>query len=234
MSITTWATLDDLPPANERPNLPGGDEAWTALLVSASEVLYALTGRRFGGVRERAIELFAPARCGAHRCRTCRPDSVRLPNRPVVELLSVGLVSGAEFDLAGYRIGRGGYLERARGSSAIMPTCGSGLAVRYRFGRAPSAAGVQHARQLALAYGSAVVDPDSSPLPGTIVSIVRQGVTITQQSASALVEQGMTGLAPVDSWIGSVNPTRSRRPGRSWSPDTDAPFYPLPLPEEAS
>jgi hypothetical protein len=227
VALAAWATVDDLPA--DRPSLPGGDEEWTAYLLAASEVLYALTGRRYGGVRERAVELYAPPSCGGDPCRA--PRGVRLPNRPVVELLAVRTPGGEQLDRTAYRVARGGYLESIPGRNARLPTSSSALRLRYRFGRAPGDAGRVHAVQLADALGRARLDPDSSPLPGTVSSIVRQGVTFTQQTASALIALGQTGLAPVDLWVASANPSGSRRPSRSWSPDTDARYYPLPIEE---
>jgi hypothetical protein len=227
VALAAWATVEDLP-AN-RPALPGGDEEWTNYLLAASEVLYGLTGRRFGGLRERAVELYAPRSSGGDPCR--RPAAVRLPNRPVAELLAVRTPGGDPLPVADYRIARGGYLESAPGAAARLPTPTSPLRLRYRFGRAPGDAGRVHAAALAVAMGQARLDPDSSPLPGLVTTIARQGVTFTQQAASALIAAGQTGLAPVDLWVASTNPARTRRPPRSWSPDTDAPYYPLPIEE---
>jgi hypothetical protein len=227
VALTAWATVDDLPPG--RPALPGGDDEWSSYLAAASEVLYALTGRRFGGVRERAVELYAPRSCGGDPCS--RPRGVRLPNRPVVELLAVRTRTGEALDVSAYRVARGGYLESAPGRYARLPNAVEPLRLRYRFGADPGEVGRVHAAHLADALGRARLDPDSSPLPGTVTQIVRQGVTFTQQAASTLIEAGQTGLAPVDLWVASANPTRSRRPSRSWSPDTDAPYYPLPIEE---
>jgi hypothetical protein len=227
-----WAALADLPA--DRPALPGGDAQWTALLGASSEVLDALTGHRYRGERERAIELYAPRRCAGDPCRACTPEAVRLPHAPVRALLAVTRPDGEALDLAGYRLGRGGYLERALRAGVPMPSCSSPLVVRYRYGRNPTPAGVQHAIALALAYGQATIDPDSSPLPGTITQIVRQGITITQQPASVLIEKGQTGLGPIDQWVATVNPGRARRRSASWSPDTDAPWYPVPIAEEAA
>lgn len=224
MPLIPWATLDDLPA--ERPTLPGGDEEWSLLLAAASEVLYALTGRRFAGVRERAIELYAPCTsCAAGGC--CRWQRVRLPNRDVRELLAVERVDETALDLANYRIGRGGYLESAPGRAAALPTCRTPLVVRYRFGYPPPPAGIGHAATLAVALAQARLDPENSPLAGGVTQIARQGVTFTQQAAADLIAAGQTGLPSVDVWLGSVNPNRLRRPPRSWSPDTDAPYRPI-------
>jgi hypothetical protein len=224
--LIPWATLDDLPPSGERPNLPGGNEEWQQLLVASSEALFALTGRRFAGVRERAIELFAPCTSG-RGCGCCRVARVRLPNRDVVELLAVERPDGTALDLAGYRIERGGYLTRAPGQAAFLPGCSSPLIVRYRFGRDPSPVGVAHAVTLALALGQARLDPGSSPLSSSVTQISRQGLTITQKAIGDLMVEGQTGLGPVDAWLATVNPNRLRRPARSWSPDTDAPYRPI-------
>jgi hypothetical protein len=229
VGIAAWAELSDLPA--DRPALPGGDAEWELYLAAASETLYGLTGRRWSGIRERAIELYAPPRCGDDPCRACRPVAVRLPNRPVVELLAVRTLDGEALFVDSYRIARGGYLESAPGAGARLPTCSSPLHLRYRFGREPSDAGRLHAAHLADALGRARLDPDSSPLPGTITQIVRQGVTFTQQAASTLIEKGMTGLAPVDLWIATVNPTRSTRRPRAWSPDTEGRHYSIALTE---
>lgn len=229
MTIAAWAELDDLP--SGRPVLPGGDEEWLGYLAAASETLYGLTGRRYPGVRERAVEVYAPSSCGGDPCRACRPAAVRLPNRPVVELLAVRTLDGEALPAASYRIARGGYLESAPGASARLPTCSSPLRLRYTFGRDAGPSGRVAVIALALALGQARLDPDSSPLPGTVTQIVRQGVTFTQQAGSTLIAQGLTGLPSVDAWIGSVNPTRSTRRPRSWSPDTEARHYPLDLTE---
>jgi hypothetical protein len=226
VALAPWATLGDLPAG--RPALPGGDDEWQAYLAAATEVLHGLTGRRFGGLRERAIELYAPRSCG-DPCAA--PRAVRLPNRPVAELLAVRAANGDPLDRAAYRVARGGYLESAPGRNARLPTPSSPLRIRYRHGRDAGDAGRVHAAHLADALGRARLDPDSSPLPGTVTQIVRQGVTFTQQAASTLIEAGHTGLAPVDLWVATVNPTRSRRPPRSWSPDTDARYYSLPTEE---
>jgi hypothetical protein len=265
--LLPWATLDDLPA--DRPALPGGDEEWSHYLAAASDVLYALTGRRYAGLRERAVELYAPCRCGGRLIGpvvpgawleyaltggagplgsyaydpyslpfgvwgSCRPHTVRLPNRDARELLAVRDAAGAPLDLTRYRIDRGGYLARVPGIAAAdapLPGCRRPLHLRYRFGRPPGDAGIVHAVQLALALGQARLDPDSSPLPGTVTQIVRQGVTFTQQAASVVIEAGSTGLTPVDLWVASVNPGRAKRPARSWSPDTDAPYRPLSIEE---
>lgn len=263
MTLVPWANLDDLP---GRPTLPGGDEQWLLLLAASSEVLFALTGRRFAGRRERAVELYGPCRCGfwtrdpsyvpgvgyyegpgyypgaassavvpafVGALSGCASRTVRLPNRNVAELLAVHR-DDEVIPPARYRIDRGGYLRRARHEhtdEAPLPTCRHPLRLRYSHGSDPGPAGRAHAAYLALALGQAQLDPDSSPLPGTVTQIARQGVTFTQQAASALIEKGMTGLAGVDLWIASANPARLRRPARSWSPDTDARFYPLPIEE---
>jgi hypothetical protein len=229
VALTAWATVDDLPA--ERPTLPGGDEEWSRYLLVASEVLYGLTGRRFAGLRERAVELYAPPTCGDDPCHRCAPRAVRLPNRPVVELLAVRTAGGDPLPAADYRIARGGYLEPRPGSRARMPSCSVPLRLRYRHGRDAGDSGRAHAIQLADALGRARLDPDTSPLPSTVTSIVRQGITVTQQTASQLVDLGQTGLAPVDLWVATVNPHRSRRPSRSWSPDTEARYYPIPTEE---
>jgi hypothetical protein len=267
VTLVPWATLDDLPA--DRATLPGGDEAWTQQLAAASEVLYALTGRRYAGLRERAVELYAPCRCGGLRIGaripaawveyaftggegflgsyaydpyslpagvwgSCRPHEIRLPNRDARELLAARDAAGAPLDATRYRIGRGGYLLRAPGvepDDAPLPGCRRPLRLRYQFGRDPGDAGRAAAVTLAAALGQATVDPEASPLPGTVTQIVRQGVTVTQQTASTLIAQGMTGLPGVDLWIASANPARLRRPARSWSPDTDARYYPIPTEE---
>lgn len=269
MPLVPWATLDDLPA--DRPSLPGGDEQWQQLLASASEVLYGLTGRRYAGLRERAVELYAPCRCGGLRIGpripaawvdytltggegllgsyaydpyslpsgvwgSCRPHEVRLPNRDARALLAAYDAQGAVLDVTRYRIERGGYLRRAHGferdyTGAPLPGCRRPLRIRYQFGRDPGDAGRLHATTLALALGQSTIDPDSSPLPGLVTQIVRQGVTFRQLSSVDLIAQGQTGLAPVDLWVASINPGRLRRPGGSWSPDTDARYYPIPTEE---
>jgi hypothetical protein len=138
---------------------------------------------------------------------------VRLPNRDTAELLVIRDPAGAVLDASRYLIERGGYLARVPGwtpEEAPLPGCRRPLLLRYRFGRAPGDAAVENAVQLAVALGQARLDPDSSPLPGTISQIVRQGVTFTQQTASVMIERGRPG-SPA-STCGSLASTRTGGP----------------------
>lgn len=248
MTLTPWAGVTDLP--TTRPALAGGDDEWSALLATASEVLYVLSARRWAGVSERTLDIRAPGRrydgqtnvelaelvIGWHEswgiCEWIgqsthdfcgRPRSLRLPDFPIVDVLSIS-IAGEVVDPARYRLVHRRYVEAMHGRG--WPTCGDGLTVNYRHGAEPPAAGKSAAVDLAVALAEQKADPERSRLPGITTGITRQGVTITQQTASDLLAKGKTGLYGVDLWLATVNPNNRRRRSTAWSPDTDARVYP--------
>lgn len=216
----SWLTPDDLPP--DRPTLPGTEaqqaERWQQIIAGASSALFALSGARWAGERTLTVEVWGP---GGVCADPCRPRAVRLPHRDARQLTAVTTAGGAELPVGDYLIERGGYLAALPGRAARLPTAHSSLLLTYVAGRNPPPEAVAQATALAVELGRAVVDPDGTALPDNVTSIQRQGVTMTYQSAQAIVAAGSTGLYAVDLWVATVNPSRLRRRPRSWSPDTD-------------
>lgn len=218
-----------------------------ALLLAASRHMWALSGRRWSGSRTVAAEviadgvspgwnpswgehvpLVAPYTTGDGEIRNCfcaRPPAVRLPGDNITAVDSV-TVNGAARDPATYRLAHGWLEDR---SGAGWPTCEPGMIVTYRLGTAPPADGTAAVAELAAELIRSVAGQETR-LPGNVTSITRQGITVGQVPASALYEKGMTGIAPVDAWLATVNPNRLTRSARSWSPDTAVRAYPLETP----
>lgn len=222
MTVAPWLAVDDLPP--NAPTLPGDEQqqaaGWQRLIAQATAALWALSGGRWGGEVEVVVEVWAPA--GSSCDDPCRRRAVRLPHRDARQLTAVTTATGTPLDAADYVIERGGYLAAAPGRAARLPTEHSSLVLTYVAGRNPPADGRAAAVELAVELGREVVEPGSSALPGNVTSIARQGVTMTYQPAQTIIAAGATGLYAVDLWLATVNPTRARRPARSWSPDTDS------------
>jgi hypothetical protein len=146
---------------------------------------------------------------------------VRLPHRDARNLTAVIAADGTPLDAGDYLIEPGGYLGAVPGRAVRLPAGTRSLTLTYVAGRNPPPDAVTQAGTLAVELGRAQVDPDSSALPSNVTSIARQGVTMTMEAGYKIAAAGSTGLPAVDLWLATVNPTRQRRPPRSWSPDTD-------------
>lgn len=244
----SWIAPADLPPL--RPALPGYPEegqeaAWAALCAWATEILYALSGRRWAGEQESEVELLAPPAsavlrgglptpelvAGEVRNAGCcgEPQLLRLPHGAVTAVTAVS-IGGELLAADSYRLTRGRYLEDRSGRG--WPTCPPGAVVAYRHGRPPPEGGVQAARALTLAVGRAEADPSGAgqELPNLVTAITRQGVTISRRSVDQVTSAGRTGLYEVDAWLAAVNPSGRRRRATVWSPDVDARAYAPPTP----
>lgn len=224
-----WATRADLPaPA---PTLPGGDAEWDATLALASEVLWALTGRRWGGERTHTVEVVAPAAADSpgavavqpqlidgevYNCGCCGPARVRLPHDGITTVEEV-TVSGAVRPPGSYRLDRAHLLDlTGRG----WPTRPPGFTVRYTAGSPPPEGGKRAAALLAREHARARMGDPASVLLLNLTSRTRQAITETFVPAADLIERGMTGVPQVDSWVATVNPAKLTRRARAWSPDT--------------
>lgn len=237
--VAPWTDLDAIPaPVPEL----GGAEEWVPVIALASEVLWALSGRRWGGITTRTVEVVAPApgdpipsgwdltwgtamhpavvdgQIINHGC-CAAPTEVRLPGSPV----AVSEVSHREAvrDPDTYDL-RGPYLRDLTGTG--WPVCEPGIVVTYTSGQEPPDGGRLAAALLAREYAlSALGQPCA--LPANVTSVTRQGITQTFVPASQIIALGQTGLVPVDSWLATVNPAKLTRRARAWSPDTSPRTY---------
>lgn len=234
--IAPWVELSDLP--TPLPTLPGGEEEWAATIALASEVLWALSGRRWAGAATRTVEVVAPSAGDdrppgwdlswgtvahpvliegeVYNCRCCTPARVRLPGSPtaVVEVRSGGAVRDPAF----YWL-NGAYLVDLSGRG--WPTCPPGITVTYLNGKEPPEGGRRAAALLAYELGRARLGDPGCGLPANVTSLTRQGISQTFVPASQIIGLGQTGLVPVDTWLATVNPNRLTRRARAWSPDTE-------------
>lgn len=240
--VEPWVTYADLPAP--LPVLPGGEADWADPIALASEVLWALSGRRWAGVTTRTVEVVAPApaddfppgwdltwgtvsaphveagRLVNRPCGCSAPAEVRLPGSPS-RVLSV-TVSGALRDPASYRL-NGQYLQDLSGTG--WPTCEPGMVVQYESGKEPPAAGKAAAGLLAREFGKAIIGDPSCQLPANVTSVTRQGITQTIVPATQIIALGQTGVVSADLWLATVNPHRLTRRARAWSPDTHPRTY---------
>lgn len=240
--VAPWVELAALP--TPLPDLPGGEEEWAATIALASEVLWALSGRRWAGVATRTVEVVAPAPgCevaplwdtswgfAMHpalvegqiintSCGCPAPPEVRLPGSPVT--VTTVTVRGAVRPADSYDL-RGPYLRDLTGRG--WPTCEPGVTVTYTSGKAPPDGGQRAAALYAWELGRARVGDPACGLPANVKSQTRQGITQTFLTASELIRLGQTGLDPVDVWVATVNPAKLTRRARAWSPDTQPRTY---------
>lgn len=242
MPVVPWVTVAELPEG--RPELPGGDEEWDTLALLATQVLFALSGRRWAGSTTRTVDVVAvggtrwaelssradwwwDGSWGAHATvadgevynHDCcaRPGAVRLPHAPVRRIESVTIGSTVR-DPATYRIADGRWLVDTSGRG--WPTCDPGMTVAYTAGDDPPAVAVDLAAQLTVQLGYARVGDARCRLPRNVTAVARQGITQSFVPATQIIAAGRTGLDEVDLWLGTVNPANRRHRPSSWSPDT--------------
>lgn len=234
--LTPWVTAADVQAAV--PSVTQ-DRALECAQV-ASEVLWALSGRRFGSQRVRTVRVLAPAcPCDGRRWRYttdgmvprelarlglgwgwgCGCDfELQLPDQDARVVTEV-TIDGTVVDPSAYRLDAGGRLVRLDGSGWPMPLSPAvaGLQVSYVFGPEPTLGGQNAARILAVAY--ARQDVSGCKLPQRMTSITAEGVSIALDDLKTLREGG-TGIAEVDMWVHAVNPNGNAQRAQVLSPDS--------------
>lgn len=226
-----WAFPDDL---DERRRGRLSDDEWRPLLMAASELLYAYSGRLWAGTftdraalagHDRHCATYRPV--GLHRpdpTRRARPAFVvRLPGDPVVAVdeVRVGddVLAPDRYGLAPpdrlHRLDRRSW--RLDGQTVVT----------YRHGLAPPEAGVQAVLTYAYELGRARSSDKGCRLPEAVQSVTRQGVSYQMIDRANMANASRTGLPEVDGWLQAVNPmidasdsSRPRRAGAALlSPD---------------
>lgn len=208
----------------------------------ATEILWALSGRRFGFVVIPARPVRAGRRYGfpgywsdngvgglVPQVEVAgRPNEVELPG-PIAEVLSV-IVDGVELDPTAYHVDDWQILVRDDGNpwprcpdvDAAADAAGSFIVI-YRRGRPIPPAGLRAAAILACELAKAWADDGSCRLPMRLRTIARQGVTINLVDPNALLEKGRTGLWEVDLWLQAVNPSGLRSAPKVYRADARRP-----------
>lgn len=96
----------------------------------------------------------------------------------------------------------------------------------YRPGKLLPLAGQMAAGMLACEFAKACSGQDCV-LPQQLASMSRNGIEIQVADPTALLDQGLTGVAMVDLWVKSVNPFRRPQRSRVYSPDVPGARYTL-------
>lgn len=238
-----WASPADVPEVH-RGLL--SDAEWARKLMLASEILWALSGRRFygGGCAESVTLRSSPPAPGEQAwpysptwgdcpCWTAATvyNGLLIPmphlwqedhySAMAIRLprapVSNVVVQIDGVPFAGWRMTRAGYLERTDGKHWRM--CDDSTTVSYEFGEAPPEGGVAAVVELAVQLAKDELGTDDCQLPRRISSITRQGVSIAVVDEQEFLDQGRVGLYLTDLWLRAVNPGGRGQRARVWSPD---------------
>ena len=221
-----WATEADLP--DDRPVLPAG-VTWDQVLLWATEILWALSGRRWsgttvGGGCQASAELHYetgtcwwgsaagwPELWPGPRHASVGDAVVQLPHDEATAVESV-VLGGQAFDAWRQE---GPWLFRTDGRGWR----GHQVVITYRWGIAPPATGVRQAVVLALELAKALTGDTKCRLPKRTTNVTRQGVSMTMIDPQTFLKDGKTGLTDVDLWLATVNPQARAERGSVWTPD---------------
>jgi len=107
--------------------------------------------------------------------------------------------------------------------STLQATEGTGwtpcnIEVTYSYGAEPPTIGKVAARKLAMEFAKSL-SGDPCDLPERVTSISRQGVSYTILDNQDFIDELKTGLYEVDLFLRSVNPDRARARARVFTPD---------------
>lgn len=167
--------------------------------------------------------------CGCSGFCSCKPScEVWLP--PPVASVSEVQVDGVIVNAANYRVDNEQWLVRTDGE--CWPLCGdldvdSGegfFQVKYAKGIDPPDVLLNAAGILACEYAKACGAANGDcRLPGRMVNLVRQGVTVQTVAPDTLLMMGLTGINEVDQVIRALNPHKLTGRTRIMSPDWPRP-----------
>ena len=165
--------------------------------------------------------------CACEGACSCRARcEVPFPG-PVAQVLSV-TIDGVTLDPAAYRIDSyKGFPILVRTDGDCWPKCQDmsmdvddvgAFVIAYKPGKTLPTAGKLAAGMLACEYAKLCAGQDCA-LPQQLASLSRNGIEVQVADPTALLEEGLTGIAMVDLWVKSVNPYRRPARARVYSAD---------------
>ncbi len=240
---TDWVTVDDVSdylgaeaPASDDVD---GQQRLADSITSASQLLYALSGRKFAGqlqavvlpqaqfeprVRRVSMPMWPQSSWGvcfgAPHITCIAPRSIGLGRSPIVLINSV-TIDGTALDPSEYQIEDGQWLVRMP-CCAGWPLCGCGcdlMVVDFMFGQDPPQLGMDAANVLASEMYRAKTPGATCKLPARLTSITRQGVSMALIDPMDFIKEGKTGIYVVDMFLQAYNPSRQIKPPLVYSPD---------------
>ncbi|MGN8801497.1 hypothetical protein ACTNCM_12835, partial [Candidatus Merdisoma sp. HCP28S3_H6] len=185
------------------PPIPEGNEDVARLAVdTATEILWALTGRQFGV----CPAVYHP---GVEQCLRCEPTLWRGEwfnvDVSTAECMRI-VLPGPVFEVTRVELSDGSDGEFAVSGDAVVVRGARPTAIHYQRGiPAPPSAGFMVGRLAAERYLQCV-DSGRCRLPKYATQVTRQGVSVHMADPAEVIGEGLTGLPEVDSWIRSVNP----------------------------
>ncbi len=158
---------------------------------------------------------------------SCDPSLVKLAGYPVREVSAV-MIDGDTVDPSEYRIFNDRYLQRLDSERwpisqnlTLPDTEDNTFSITYTFGADPPPLGVAAAAQLGCELYKACSSNNECSLPSGTVRYTRQGVTVDKLAFTSWGYRDgrwATGLALVDAFLGSVNPSGLQRRPTVWAP----------------
>lgn len=205
---------------------------------SASQLLWGLSGRKFGGVTtvtERYIRSIPGGDLGmsvnsvspqmiAGDVYTTTTDAdgwispngrIRLRGRPVNEIFAIRTFDGTIVDPSEYYLVDHSTVQFVNG--AIFAPYN--IEITYSYGVPAPTMGKMAARMLAIEFAKLWAGDEDCALPQRVMSITRQGISMTILDNQAFLDDMRTGVYTVDLFLKSVNPDSARAKSRVFSPD---------------
>lgn len=233
-----WVSVDELGEDSAAP------EAYEAC-QTASYIMWALSGRRYSGLRtvtesytfpcrsvdpiDRLYSLTGGVRPGLQNGAVVNSRSscgcpgsfggvhsrLRLRGTPARSVQKV--VSGGEtLDPSRYALVRSSVLQAAPGTALLDL---NGVEVTYTYGVEPPIAGRRAARLLAreLVYGWS--GDDRCSLPERVTSVTREGISFQVLDDQSFLNEFRTGIYAVDLFLKAANPAGAFKRAKVFSPD---------------
>lgn len=253
---SAWAEESDVPEAI-RTELALSGSQWQRALMVASEILWALSGRRwygFGCLEEAYLRSTPPrpgtgawpyheswGDCGcwlqadwingypvaAFLGRWPHVEGVYAVKLPRDSVTEITSVTINGDSFTSYNLTRSGWLERVDGKS--WDVCSGTTVITYRHGEPPPIGGVQAAVALGIELARDMFNLGKCKLPRRLTTVTRQGVTVDIADSLDILERGGTGLTSVDLWLRAVNPEARPQRAGVWSPDVPRSMLRRPL-----
>jgi hypothetical protein len=176
------------------------EDLQSSLLDSASELLYLLSGRYYGGLCETTKAVCADCSCLQARCRCTPWATVELRPRPV-QAVSRVVVAGVELDPSVYRLRAHRFLDRLDGKGWPYgnPLDDEAFTVTFTYGRCPGAAARRAAAELVAEMAAGCTGGECN-LPDNLRSAQTEGGTY-EFDLEGLVREGLTGVKAADDWL---------------------------------